>query len=208
MKTQNRFRFAVLAGAALLAACGGGGDDPVAVVPAPVVPEETRTHDSRTFAPLDPTATTFAAMTNQVAVTSRWAGVLNGAAYRVEVPANWNGKLVMYAHGFRGEGSTLTVSDPSIRRHLIESGYAWAASSYSTNYYDVRAGVEDTNALALAFNSIAAASFDATGDVWIFSQWSLHRTWLTPAMQGTRHSLEVRLTGQPQATLHTPLRPV
>jgi hypothetical protein len=48
----------------------------------------------------------------------------------------------------------------------------------------------------------------ATGEVWIFSQWSLHRTWLTPAMQGTRHSLEVRLTGQPQATLHTPLRPV
>eukprot|EP01036_Dinobryon_divergens_P038295 gene38295-50258_t len=158
MKTQNRFRFAVLAGAALLAACGGGGDDPVAAVPVPVVPEESRTQDSRTFAPADPTAITFAAMTNQVAVTSRWAGVLNGAAYRVEVPTNWNGKLVMYAHGFRGEGSALTVSNPSIRRHLIESGYAWAASSYSTNFYDVRAGVEDTNALALAFNRIAAAN--------------------------------------------------
>jgi len=158
VRTQNRFRFAVLAGALLLAACGGGGDDPVAVAPAPVVPEETRAQDSRTFAPLDPTATTFAAMDNQVAVTSRWAGVLNGAAYRVEVPSNWNGKLVMYAHGFRGEGSALTVSNPSIRRYLIEQGYAWAASSYSTNYYDVRAGVEDTNALALAFNNIAAAN--------------------------------------------------
>lgn len=156
MKTQNRFRFAVLAGAALLAACGGGGDDPV--VTAPVVPEEARTQDTRTFSPLDPTATTFAEMANQGVATSRWAGVLNGAAYRVEVPANWNGKLVMYAHGFRGEGSTLTVSDPSIRRHLIEHGYAWAASSYSTNFYDVRAGVEDTNALALAFNNIATAN--------------------------------------------------
>jgi hypothetical protein len=158
VRTQNRFRFAVLAGAALLAACGGGGDDPVAVAPAPVVPEETRAQDSRVFTPADPTATTFAAMPGVMAGTDRWAGVLNGAAYRVEVPANWNGKLVMYAHGFRGEGSTLTVSDPSIRRHLIESGYAWAASSYSTNYYDVRAGVEDTNALALAFNNIAAAN--------------------------------------------------
>src|SRR4051794_41099770 len=29
-------------------------------------------------------------------------GVHNGAAYRVEVPSNWNGKLVMWAHGFRG----------------------------------------------------------------------------------------------------------
>jgi hypothetical protein len=158
VKAQNRFRFAVLAGATLLAACGGGGDDPVVVVPPTVVPEETRTQDSRSFTPLDPTAITFAPMANQVAVTNRWAGVLNGAAYRVEVPINWNGKLVMYAHGFRGEGSTLTVSDPTIRRHLIENGYAWAASSYSTNFYDVRAGVEDTNALALAFNTIAAAN--------------------------------------------------
>jgi len=158
VRTQNRFRFAVLAGAALLAACGGGGDDPVAVAPAPVVPEETRAQDSRTFTPADPTATTFAAMAGVMDGTDRWAGVLNGAAYRVEVPANWNGKLVMYAHGFRGEGSMLTVSNPSIRRYLIEQGYAWAASSYSTNYYDVRAGVEDTNALALAFNNIAAAN--------------------------------------------------
>ncbi len=97
-------------------------------------------------------------MSNQVAVTDRWAGVLNGAAYRIEVPTNWNGKLVMYAHGFRGENVPLTVSDPTIRRYLIEQGYAWAASSYSKNYYDVRAGVEDTNALALAFNTIAAAN--------------------------------------------------
>ncbi|MCB2035287.1 MAG: alpha/beta hydrolase, partial [Ottowia sp.] len=52
----------------------------------------------------------------------------------------------------------LTISNPSIRRHLIEQGYAWAASSYSKNYYDVRAGVEDTNALAQAFNTIAIAN--------------------------------------------------
>jgi hypothetical protein len=91
-----------------------------------------------------------------MSTTSRWAGVLGGAAYRVEVPANWNGKLVMYAHGYRGTGAALTVSNPSIRRYLIQNGYAWAASSYSKNYYDVRAGVEDTNALALAFTQIAA----------------------------------------------------
>jgi pimeloyl-ACP methyl ester carboxylesterase len=38
----------------------------------------------------------------------------------------------------------------------VQNGYAWAASSYSKNYYDVRVGVEDTNALALEFNKIAA----------------------------------------------------
>ena len=91
-----------------------------------------------------------------MASTNRWAGVLGGAAYRVEVPANWNGKLVMYAHGYAGEGAALGVSNPSIRRYLVQNGYAWAASSYSKNFYDVKAGVEDTNALALEFNKIAA----------------------------------------------------
>jgi acetyl esterase/lipase len=81
--------------------------------------------------------------------------VLGGAAYQVEVPANWNGKLVMYAHGYAGTGATLGVNPPSIRRYLVQNGYAWAASSYAKNYYDVRAGVEDTNALALEFVAIA-----------------------------------------------------
>jgi pimeloyl-ACP methyl ester carboxylesterase len=143
-----------LAGTAALVACGGSDDPPV--------PEETRAQDTRTFTPAEPTATTFTAMSAQagdtvaMSTTSRWAGVLNGAAYRVEVPANWNGKLVMYAHGYAGTGAALAVSNPSIRRYLIQNGYAWAASSYSKNYYDVRAGVEDTNALALEFNNIAA----------------------------------------------------
>ncbi len=63
--------------------------------------------------------------------------------------------LVMYAHGYAGEGANLSVSPPAIRRHLLSQGYAWAASSYSKNYYDVRAGVEDTNALAIEFVNIA-----------------------------------------------------
>lgn len=143
-----------------LSACGGGDDDPVrppqaTVVPVPltVAPESTRTQDTRTFT-ASQTATTFAALSGAPA-TDRWAGVLNNASYQVEVPANWNGMLVMYAHGYAGEGANLSVSGPAIRRHLLSQGYAWAASSYSKNYYDVRAGVEDTNALAIEFVNIA-----------------------------------------------------
>lgn len=159
MRLFTPTRAAMLAASVLVVACGGS-DDPVV---APVVPEETRPQDSRTFT-ADATATTFAAMAPaaddvvDMSTTSRWAGVLEGAMYRVEVPANWNGKLVMYAHGYAGTGAVLGVSNPSIRRYLIQNGYAWAASSYSKNYYDVRAGVEDTNALALEFNKIAAAN--------------------------------------------------
>lgn len=143
-----------LAAISLLAACGGS-DGPAAV------PEETRLQDSRTFT-ADATATTFTAMAAaagdviDMSTTSRWAGVLGGAGYHVEVPKNWNGKLVMYAHGYAGTGAAVGVSDPAIRRYLVQNGYAWAASSYSKNYYDVRAGVEDTNALALEFTNIAA----------------------------------------------------
>ena len=135
---------------ATLAACGGGDDTPVAAAPEP-----TRVQDTRAFVPAD---TAFTALSNSTVDTDRWTGVLGGAAYRVEVPkTGWNGKLVMWAHGFRGTGPNLTVDNPLIRRYLLDNGYAWAASSYSKNYYDVRAGVEDTNALALNFVSTAAA---------------------------------------------------
>lgn len=161
MQHRSTLRPAAIAALTLLlSACGGGGED--VAVPA-AVPEETRAHDARAFT-ADATVTTFAAMTPQagdavdVTTTSRYAGVLGGAAYQIEVPANWNGKLVMYAHGYRGIGAALTVGPPSIRRHLIQQGYAWAASSYSKNYYDVRAGVEDTNKLANNFNAITTAA--------------------------------------------------
>ena len=119
--------------------------------------EDTRPHDARTdFVPA-PANSNFLALPDSTTPTDRWSGVLGGAAYRIELPTGqWNGKLVMYAHGYAGTGPNLVVQDPPIRRYLIDHGYAWAASSYSKNYYDVRAGVEDTNALALAFNTIAA----------------------------------------------------
>ncbi len=139
-------RLTTLAVAALLTACGGGDDN---------APEETRAQDSRSYTPT--VETSFAALAGSTVATDRWTGVSGGAAYRIEVPQNgWNGKLVMWAHGYRGTGAALTVDNPIMRRYLLDNGYAWAASSYSKNYYDVRAGVEDTNALALNFSKIAA----------------------------------------------------
>jgi fermentation-respiration switch protein FrsA (DUF1100 family) len=87
--------------------------------------------------------------------TTRLWGIHNNAGYRIEVPENWNGKLVLYAHGFRtGNPLELTVSNPSIRQYLVTNGYAWAASSYSKNGYDVKQGVKDTHALGQLFNEL------------------------------------------------------
>lgn len=85
--------------------------------------------------------------------TALW-GVHTRAGYRIEVPENWNGDLVVWAHGFRGTGLELTVDNHPLRPLLIEMGYAWAASSYSRNDYDVATGVQDTHALVKRFNGL------------------------------------------------------
>jgi hypothetical protein len=86
--------------------------------------------------------------------TQRYWGVHGGAAYRIEVPRNWNGRLVMWAHGYRGTTLELTTENHPLRAFLIANGYAWAASSYSRNDYDVAVGVKDTHALTELFNGI------------------------------------------------------
>ena len=146
MRTPHRLA-AVVALATLAAACTAQPSGSATAAAA-------RSHDARHFL-VDEKALPFEALESPALPSERWWGVEAGAGYRVEVPPDWNGRLVMYAHGYRGAGELLTPAVPRIRRALIESGYAWAASTYSANDYDVRAGVEDTNALALAFTRIA-----------------------------------------------------
>ena len=76
-----------------------------------------------------------------------------GSGYRIEVPADWNGDLVMWAHGFRGTGTRLFLNPEELpfREWLLEHGYAWAASTYSKNDYNVGTAVEDTHRLAKFF---------------------------------------------------------
>ncbi|MBL7253343.1 alpha/beta hydrolase family protein [Paractinoplanes lichenicola] len=81
-------------------------------------------------------------------------GITGGAAYRIEVPGAWNGGLVVFAHGYRGTGTTVYVDDPGLRAHYVARGYAWAASSYATNGYDVGQGVRDSVALIDVFRRV------------------------------------------------------
>ncbi len=99
---------------------------------------------------VDESALPFAALPG---ATAHW-GVHTGAGFRAEVPDNWNGTLVMWAHGFRGTGLELTVDNHPLRALLIPLGFAWAASSYSRNDYDISTGVQDTHSLATHLNGL------------------------------------------------------
>ena len=74
-------------------------------------------------------------------------GVIDGAGYRLEVPPNWNGDLVMWAHGYAGEGLELGVDNHPLREYLLFQGYAWGASSYAKNGYVPGQGAIDTKKL-------------------------------------------------------------
>lgn len=136
-----------------LAACGGGRDGRAELQASPPV-MQTRVHDSRTYGV--PVESSLPAMPDAPAESDRWTGRIDGAAYRVEVPKNWNGTLLLWARPY-WDGPVLYLENPVLRRHLLERGVAWAASSYTRNMYDVQAAIEDTNKLATHFRDIAAA---------------------------------------------------
>jgi pimeloyl-ACP methyl ester carboxylesterase len=72
-------------------------------------------------------------------------GTYEGGQYQIEVPAGWNGGLVLYAHGFGG-----TQASP-LASHLLDSGYALATSSYRAEGYRVDWFVDDMRALLELF---------------------------------------------------------
>ncbi|MGH1488624.1 MAG: prolyl oligopeptidase family serine peptidase [Acidimicrobiales bacterium] len=85
--------------------------------------------------------------------SDRQWGVHQGAGYRYEVPSDWNGELVIWAHGYRGEENRLYFNPEEVpmRVWLLENGYAWAASTYSQNSYSTGNAVTDTRKLGTLF---------------------------------------------------------
>lgn len=79
-------------------------------------------------------------------------GTLDGARYRILVPARWNGTLLLYSHGYRfaepvppdfAEPATDAVPAPGedVAKALLDDGFALAGSSYSRNGWAVPEGV-------------------------------------------------------------------
>jgi hypothetical protein len=51
--------------------------------------------------------------------------------YRIRVPANWNGRLIVYAHGYREAALPLALAPlPADVEELLAKGFALAASRF------------------------------------------------------------------------------
>ncbi|RBM14090.1 hypothetical protein DI005_29870 [Prauserella sp. PE36] len=79
----------------------------------------------------------------------------NGAYYAIAIPHDWNGSLVLHAHGGPdlGEGSDPERSVEDLARWsvMVREGYAWAGSSYRRGGYGTRMAAEDTENLRRLF---------------------------------------------------------
>jgi hypothetical protein len=66
----------------------------------------------------------------------RYRGVFESANYQISVPPDWNGGLVMFAHGYEGEGSGIgTARRKPLDAHLTRRGYVWAALGYRPAWF-------------------------------------------------------------------------
>lgn len=87
-----------------------------------------------------------------------YSGFYAGGAYQFELPAAWNGELIMYMHG-TATGPTVRVSIPSaIREFAVANGYATGASSYRCNDYKPGIGLTDTILLKDSFTALTGKS--------------------------------------------------
>ena len=103
---------------------------------------------------------------------SQCTGEINGAKYAIDMPAKWNGTLLLYSHGYRfaqpgppdfGPVSTSAQldstdangsgSDP-LSKQLLSAGYALAGSSYKSNGWAVADGVQAGEDLHSKFVSL------------------------------------------------------
>ncbi len=73
----------------------------------------------------------------------------SGAAWTIDIPAGWNGTLLLYSHGYGG-GPTYPLRNApgaAVGKELLARGYALAASSYSQDGWAVESALVDQTAL-------------------------------------------------------------
>ena len=102
-------------------------------------------------------------------------GVINGAEYAMFVPPAWNGRLILYAHGFVDPDAAIALPDAAtadvapwvvqLRETLLSAGYAVAYSSYAENGWAVKTAPRGRTSCAIS--SAAASERRRTSTSWV-----------------------------------------
>ena len=88
-------------------------------------------------------------------------GEIAGSRFRIDIPENWNGVLVMFAHGFRAIHSGYTgppsypvfPTTPDGRGPVTGAGFALAQAGYAKQGFALREGTLDIENLRSYFIS-------------------------------------------------------
>jgi pimeloyl-ACP methyl ester carboxylesterase len=92
----------------------------------------------------------------QTGVTTLTGALADGATYLIEVPANWNGTLFLYSHGYVVPGDpnpAQDVGDPLTRLFMLSGGFALAGSSYATTGWAIGQALPDQIAVLDIFTT-------------------------------------------------------
>ncbi|TMQ68751.1 MAG: hypothetical protein E6K78_00095 [Candidatus Eisenbacteria bacterium] len=77
-----------------------------------------------------------------------------GTQYSIDVPSEWNGDLILYAHGYTNPADSIHLPDiAQLKALLLGQGFAVAYSSFSENGYALKDGVQRTEQLRGIFVS-------------------------------------------------------
>ena len=72
-------------------------------------------------------------------------GDINGAKFHIEIPAQWNGSLIVFCHGYSAK--PVAVKHNGLMQPLLDQGYAVVQSGYAAGGWAVEEALQDTEAL-------------------------------------------------------------
>ena len=90
------------------------------------------------------------------------SGELHGAPYRIRVPENWNGTLLVFAHGYRDKAdhpgeidnrNADVAPNAALEAPLLAQGFALAGTALKDNGWAIGDAIQDAKNLAVFFRS-------------------------------------------------------
>jgi hypothetical protein len=141
---QFPLRGASFAALCLVAGCGGGGAGEIV---GPAASVEAAPQKSACPAAVPSTASCLTGTDSK------------GAHYLIVMPADWNRRLVLHAHGgpdLSAPTPERSVEDITRWAIMVKAGYAWAGSTFRQGGVEVRAAAEDTERLRGIFRTHVA----------------------------------------------------